>query len=292
MEYNFYILDRLTPESVRRESFVSIKEFLSCMSCDYPNFDLWLEKIQTQLDTEVRSIIVCKSTSDDEILGVSILKKSSIENKICTLRVSSKYQRMHIGSRLMEISLRILEDEKPLITVSEDHIDEFSTLLRHFGFKYKNKVKSLYIKGKYEYFYNKPYEHPNILMSIKPQYADAIARGEKRIEFRKQPIANTVKKIYVYSSYPKKRIIGYFDVEEVVCDSPNILWKKYSSIGGIDNKSFFKYFNGKTSGFGILFEKYHPLTDEKDPKEFDISFRAPQSFSYIDNVKFLYWING
>ena len=292
MEYNFYTLDRLTPEPIRRESFFSIKDFLSSMSCDYPDFDLWLDKILSQLDTDIRSIVICKSASNDEILGVSILKKSSVENKICTLRVANKCQRMHIGSRLMEISLRILEDEKPLITVSEDHIDEFSNLLRHFGFIYKNKVKSLYIQGKYEYFYNKPFEHQNILMSIKPQYADAIARGEKRIEFRKQPIAKTVKKIYVYSSYPKKRIIGYFDVEEVVCDTPSILWNKYSSTGSISKKSFFKYFNGKTSGFGILFEKFHSLIEEKDPKEFDISFRAPQSFCYIDNVKFLNWING
>ena len=291
MEYNFYILDRLTPEPVRRESFVSIKEFLSCMSCDYPNFDLWLEKIQAQLDTDMRSIIVCKSTSDDEILGVSILKKSSIENKICTLRVANKCQRMHIGSRLMEMSFGILEDDKPLITVSEDHIVEFSSLLKRFGFVYKNKVKSLYIKGKYEYFYNKSYEHQNILMSIKPQYADAIARGEKLIEFRKQPIASTVKRIYVYSSHPQKRITGYFEVEDVVSDSPNHLWQKYSDIGCIERKSFFEYFKGKSQGFGIMIKKFHSFTDIKDPKEFDNSFRAPQSFCYIDNVEFLNWID-
>lgn len=291
MEYNFYILDRLTLEPVRRESFVSIKEFLSCMSCDYPNFDLWLEKIQAQLDTDMRSIIVCKSTSDDEILGVSILKKSSIENKICTLRVANKCQRMHIGSRLMEMSFGILEDEKPLITVSEDHIVEFSSLLKRFGFVYKNKVKSLYIKGKYEYFYNKSYEHQNILMSIKPQYADAIARGEKLVEFRKQPIASTVKRIYVYSSYPQKRIIGYFEVEDVVSDSPNHLWQKYSHIGCIERKSFFEYFKGKSQGFGIMIKNFHSFTDIKDPKEFDNSFRAPQSFCYIDNVEFLNWID-
>lgn len=291
MEYNFYILNRLTPDPIRKESFVSLKDFLSGMSCDYPHFDLWLDKIQSQLDTEMRSVIVCKSSSDDEILGVSILKKTSLENKICTLRVAHKCQRMHIGSRLMEMSLRILEDEKPLITVSEDHIVEFTTLLKHFGFVYKNKVKSLYIKGKYEYFYNKPYEHQNILMSIKPQYADAIVRGEKLIEFRKQPIASTVKRIYVYSSYPQKRIIGYFDVEDVVCDSPNLLWQKYSHIGCIERKSFFDYFKGKSQGFGVMIKKFHPLADLKNPKEFDNSFRAPQSFCYIDNVEFLNWIN-
>lgn len=290
MEYNFYIIDRLTPEPIRCETFVLIQDFLSCMSCDYPNFDLWLEKIQSQLDTNLRSIIVCKSTLDDDILGVSILKKSSNENKICTLRVANKCQRMHIGSRLLEMSLRILDDYKPLITVSEDHIKEFSTLLKRYGFVYKNRVKSLYIKGKYEYFYNKPYEHHIVLMSIKPKYADAIARGEKLIEFRKQPLPTTVNRIYVYSSYPAKRIIGFFEVENIVSESPILLWQKYASVGCIDKKSFFDYFKGKKLGYGILIKKFQLLSFPKDPKEFDNAFRAPQSFCYLDNVVFLNWI--
>lgn len=291
MEYNFYIIDRMTPEPIRCETFVLIKDFLSCMSCDYPNFDHWLEKIQSQLNTDIRSIIICKSSGDDDILGVSILKKYSKENKICTLRVVNKCQRMHIGSRLLEMSLRILDDEKPLITVSEDHVNEFSTLLKRYGFVYMNKVKSLYIKGKYEYFYNKPYEHHSVLMSIKPKYADAISRGEKLIEFRKQPIASTAKKIYVYSSYPVKRIIGFFEVENIVSESPSLLWQKYAPIGCIDKESFFDYFNGKRLGYGILIKKFHLLTCPKDPKEFDNTFKAPQSFCYLDNVEFLNWID-
>lgn len=291
MDYDFYILDKQTPEPVRRDLFVLIKDFLSNMSCDYPDFDLWLVKIQSQLETDMRSIIVCKSISDDKILGVSILKKTLTENKICTLRVANKYQRMYIGSKLMELSIRILEDEKPLITVSEDHIAEFSSLLKSFGFEYKNKVKSLYVKDKYEYFYNKPYEPHSVLMSIKPQYAMAIASGEKMIEFRKRPLAKSVNRIYVYASAPLKRIIGYFDVSDVVCDTPTALWNCFSSIGCIEKKNYFDYYSNNEYAYGIKIKQYHALNKCKNPVMFSGSFTPPQSFMYINNKKFLNWLN-
>lgn len=291
MNYIFYVLDCLTPEPIRCDTFVSIKRFLSNMSCDYPDFNFWLDKIQSQLNTNMRSIVVCKSVSDDKILGVSILKKSSEENKICTLRVANECQRMHIGSRLMEMSLRILEDDKPLITVSEDHIIEFSALLKRFRFAFKNKIKSIYINDKYEYFFNKPYEHQNVLMSIKPQYAEAIAKGKKIIEFRKKPIAKSVKRVYVYATSPIKRIIGYFDIENIVCDTPSSLWNSFSEYGCIPRNKYDEYYNGKDCAYGILIKQFHAFDEYKDPKILYDTFRAPQSFRYIDNIEFLKWLN-
>lgn len=291
MDLDFYVLTYLTSEQIRCDSFVLIKQFLSSLSCDYPNFYLWLDKIQSQLDTNTRSIVVCKSVSDGEILGVSILKKTSEENKICTLRVANKCKRMHIGSRLMEMSLRILEDDKPLITVSEDHINEFSALLKRFGFKFKNKVKSIYIKDKYEYFFNKPYEHQNVLMSIKPQYAEAIAKGEKKIEFRKKPIMKSVKWVYVYATAPIKRIIGYFDVENVVCDTPSSLWNRFSKYGCIPKNKYDEYYHSRDCAYGILIKQFHAFDEHKNPTILCDTFRAPQSFRYIDNIEFLQWLN-
>ena len=72
----------------------------------------------------------------------------------------------------------ILNCEKPLITVSEKLICDFLPFLRKFDFKLVSKVKSLYLEGHYEYFFNKEYSHTNILLSIKPQYANAIFSGD------------------------------------------------------------------------------------------------------------------
>lgn len=52
-----------------------------------------------------------------------------------------------------------INDPSPLITVSERQIDDFSIFLSKNGFKLKDKVKSIYRRGEYEYFYNKEYKH-------------------------------------------------------------------------------------------------------------------------------------
>ncbi len=42
------------------------------------------------------------------------------------------------------------------------------------------------------------------LMSIHPQYANAIVEGTKRVEFRKRPLARNVTHVIVYATAPVK----------------------------------------------------------------------------------------
>lgn len=126
-------------------------------------------------------------------------------------------------------------------------------------------------------------------MSIKPEYAHAIEKGEKLVEFRKKPLANSVVRVYVYASAPVKRVIGCFQVKGIVCDTPEALWTRYSNVGCIAKDKFYKYYEGKLKAYGILIERFEKFETYKDPKDIDESFRAPQSFSYIDNVEQLKW---
>lgn len=47
----------------------------------------------------------------------------------------------------------------------------------------------------------------NLLISIKPEFVNKILAHEKLYEFRKSIFKQNVEKIFIYSSYPVKRLL-------------------------------------------------------------------------------------
>lgn len=83
----------------------------------------------------------------------------------------------------MERSIEVLCINSPLITVSEDHIEEFKTLLQKFNFQEFHKYLAYYRKGKYKISY-KCYVS-SCIFSIRAEFAFKILSGEKIFEYRK-----------------------------------------------------------------------------------------------------------
>ena len=103
-----------------------LKLFLADLAFEYPFFTEWLEKVFKELTlTDSRLILLCCDNGIFDIKGVSILKKTSDEKKICTLRVVKSYRNQGIGSCLLQKSVELLEENKPLITVSGIHMKEY-----------------------------------------------------------------------------------------------------------------------------------------------------------------------
>lgn len=266
--------------------FRQIRDFLSGLECNYPFFEEWLDRVFREVSNGRRSIIVLMDKTVDVIAGLAILKDTIQEKKICTLRVAKEYRNQGCGSYLIEKAIDILKDPKPLITVSEEHVDDFKPLFHKFGFKIEDRVKSVYNDNKYEYYFNKPYRKKYVLMSIKPQYANAIMHGSKKVEFRKQIFDTNVERVYVYASHPVKKLIGYFDVDQVICENPNKLWEDYNKVGCISKKDFVSYFNNCSYGYAIAVKEVHRFTKDYLIAEiFGKKFQVPQSYRYINNIK-------
>ena len=61
-----------------------------------------------------------------------------------------------------------------------------------------------------------------VLLSIKPIFANEIFNGNKKFEYRKSIFKNKdIKTIVVYSTKPIGKIIGEFDIENIIEDSPS-----------------------------------------------------------------------
>lgn len=286
------IVDIKTPESIKANCFNKVRHFLYDLNCDYPFFEEWLEHVFVMTYTEERAIITCESDDERDVYGVCVIKKDKEEKKICTLRVAAEMQRQGIGTHLVNIAINLLGDEYPLITVPQKHLEPFKCFLNYFNFKIVNKVKSVYNEGSYEYYFNKPYLREYALMSIKPQFADLILKGIKKVEFRKKCFGNHVKRVYIYSSSPIKKIVGYFSVEGIDKQEPKILWEKYHMQGGIEKSAFFKYFEDREEGYSIVINKVFPYRYGLSLQDvFGEGYVVPQNYRYIDNVRVLHKLN-
>jgi len=120
------------------------------------------------------------------------------------------------------------------------------------------------------------------MISIHPQYAEAIFSGEKKVEFRKLNIPKNVEYVVLYVTAPESKIAGYFRVKDVIEDDASALWKMFSDVSGTTKEFFFKYYGETGKGRGLLVDEVnilkHPITLGK----LNGSSKPPQSFTYVD----------
>lgn len=122
----------------------------------------------------------------------------------------------------------------------------------------------------------------DVLLSIKPKFAEAIIDGRKRYEFRKIKFANKdINWVYIYSTSPVKKIIGIFKISSIIEDSPSALWDRLKDHAGISEEEFFNYFRDNEKGFALEIKDVQKFENPIDPKTLIPNFVPPQSFHYI-----------
>ena len=122
----------------------------------------------------------------------------------------------------------------------------------------------------------------NVILSIKPKYAQLILSGEKRYEFRKSIFSERyIHEAYIYVTSPIKKIVGLFEIGAIIRDSPEGLWNKLGILSGMNEAEFFDYFKDAKTGFAIEIKRVEIFDPQCDPKELIPGFNPPQSFCYL-----------
>lgn len=126
-------------------------------------------------------------------------------------------------------------------------------------------------------------EPMKVLLSIKPEFAERIFEGSKKYEFRKALFKNSdIKTIVVYASSPMQRVIGEFEIETIISDSPEKLWNETKEFAGVEEDFFYEYFADREMGFAIKIKKTKKYKESLClRKHFNLT--PPQSFLYLRN---------
>ena len=121
----------------------------------------------------------------------------------------------------------------------------------------------------------------NVLISIKPQYVKEILLGNKRYEYRKRMFKKEIDKVYIYSTSPEQKIVGYFKYTHYKVGTPEEIWQETNLFSGINKDAYFEYFKGRKEAYAIQIEEIYEFDKVIDPKEVFQKFTPPQSYMYL-----------
>lgn len=120
-----------------------------------------------------------------------------------------------------------------------------------------------------------------VLLSIKPEFAFKIFDGTKKFEFRKSIFKRKdIEKIVVYASSPVQRVIGEFEIENILHENLDELWQITQNEAGISKQFYDLYFSNKDKAFAIQVGEVHKYSKPKLLSDYNLNF-APQSFAYL-----------
>ncbi|EAC6254404.1 ASCH domain-containing protein [Listeria innocua] len=123
-----------------------------------------------------------------------------------------------------------------------------------------------------------------VLMSIKPEFVEEIIQGNKKFEYRKKLFKRAdVTSVVVYATKPYGKVVGEFEIEQILIDTPNSIWKQTKKQSGISKHFFNSYFKDHTEGVAIQIKEFIEYEQHLELFEFDNNLKAaPQSFCYTE----------
>lgn len=120
-----------------------------------------------------------------------------------------------------------------------------------------------------------------VLLSIKPEFVEKIFAGTKKYEFRKSLFKKSgVKCVVIYASTPIKRVVGEFEIDNILSDDVNTIWERTKKYSGITKDFYNSYFHNKKNANAIQIGRLTKFKKAKTLSDYNIH-QAPQSFCYI-----------
>lgn len=119
-----------------------------------------------------------------------------------------------------------------------------------------------------------------ILYPIKRKYVKRIFDGTKAYEYRKHLCREEVDTIVIYESSGRGMVVGECKIVDRICCDPVKLWENTKELSGMEEKEFFKYFEGCENACAYVLGDIKIFLKPKSLKEYDIDF-VPQNYVYL-----------
>lgn len=96
----------------------------------------------------------------------------------------------------------------------------------------------------------------------------------------KEYVKKPVDRILIYSTSPVMKVMGEAEIEDILVDTPEIIWERTKEKAGIDKRFFDRYYAGRNQAVAYKLKNITEYKMPKELKDYGIS-RAPQSFQYV-----------
>lgn len=123
-----------------------------------------------------------------------------------------------------------------------------------------------------------------VVISLKPEFAQAIAAGTKTVELRRKfPVVQVGTWLVLYATLPIGAVIGLVPISGIEKRSIAQIWDIHQQSAGISKSSFDRYFDGCAEGHVIGLGPFSPTEtiSVRQMAQLVPSFRPPQSYRFI-----------
>ena len=137
-----------------------------------------------------------------------------------------------------------------------------------------------------------------IMLAIKPEYVEEIFDGLKRYEYRKKIPNHPISQIVIYETAPVSKVVGKVDVDEIISQRPDTLYReterwagiskdKYDKYFGITDELREEYFRGNPCwGSAYAYSLNHPVVFSHPVPIEEYGLRGvPQSYVYLEDFQ-------
>lgn len=125
-----------------------------------------------------------------------------------------------------------------------------------------------------------------ILLSIRPEFAELILDGSKAYEFRRVLFRDrSVRSVLIYATKPVGKVIGRFDISKVISGPPAAIWKQTKHQAGVTHAVFAAYFAGRHVAHALAVAKTTRFRKPLELNQILASGVAPQSFTYLRSAR-------
>jgi predicted transcriptional regulator len=124
-----------------------------------------------------------------------------------------------------------------------------------------------------------------VLVSLKPEFASAVAEGRKTVELRRRfPAVTAGVRLVIYATKPVGAVVGTAPIEAVQSASLDSIWRRHRGEVALTKARFDEYFASRSQGFAVLLGRFEALGPIESATVGAIipGFRPPQSWMYVD----------
>lgn len=268
------LAEKITNEMYQHD----LKRLVEIVDDKYPGIDIWFKKkVLPGLKEKERFAYLIYHKNQP--VGSAIIKKGE-ETKLCSMRIAPGQQQKGIGGLLMSLMGREVRNYagKIYFTAPESTYIKYKSFFDNWGFQclgeagiqYRLFDKELHcVADAQELWYrviqnlDKLFDqftlvgnpkHPDIVISIKPEYAEAIKKKNKRVEIRRK-FNKKWEGAYamLYASKPAQEFFGEARISKIIEGSPNEIWRLFNSELGVDENKFFQYCYGVEKVSALVF---------------------------------------
>ena len=150
---NYYSLSKLVKEGIDIEPIINeILLVTISAKTTYPEYTKWfIEKHVPGIFLGTRDTII--AVHNNKIVGVSNIKRDK-ENKLCTVYFDPKYRKQRLGITLVDKSIELIGDSKPLITMPSSYIPQFKNIIKRYDWQLTDCIDGCYEENTSELVFN------------------------------------------------------------------------------------------------------------------------------------------